>query len=108
LPSKRQFEELSLEDVLAYRAKTFVSSNLVVTGSGISAANLKVLLETYLHELPKGSKTVVVSPYLGGDVRLKADLEGSTYIGLAFPTPAGATGSTICSFLSRSTSCFNS
>ena len=89
MPLRSQFEALSYDDVLAYRAKTYTASNLVVTASGIPATNLRVLLEAYLHELPKGSGSIVpTSPYTGGDVRVKADLEGKTVIGIGFPIAA--------------------
>jgi predicted Zn-dependent peptidase len=95
LPSKREFDELSLENVLAYRAKTFVASNVVVTASGVSLATLKALLETHLHELPKGAgKVVPASPYIGGDVKVKADLGGRTVMGLGFPV-SGSVGSAL-------------
>ena len=88
MPLRSQFESLSYDSVLAYRAKTYTASNLVVTASGIPATNLRVLLEAYLHELPKGAGRVLhSSPYIGGDVRMKADLDGKTVIGLGFPLP---------------------
>lgn len=94
LPSKREFKALSAEAVLAFRARTYASSNLIVTASGISAANLKVLLESHLHGLPKGGEKAISlppSPYMGGDVKVKADLEGKTVLGLGFNV-AGAKG----------------
>ena len=85
VPFARVFEELDISAVLAYRARTYVSSGLVVTASGISALNLKSLLETHLAALPKGDYTPLPSPFVGGEVRVTADLKGATTAGLGFP-----------------------
>lgn len=79
---------LTPEQVLQYRQHQFVGSNIVIASSGISHDTLKHLTEKYLGSLKAGTVFNTTSPYVGGDVKLRVDFHGETYIALAFPVPA--------------------
>jgi len=88
--------KLSIADVLDYRRTYFTPSNIVVTGNGISTAALKALLDeewgTEGEVVVGGGKEVkraATCPYVGGDMKVRKDLGGQTYLGLGFPTPSG-------------------
>lgn len=86
-------KKINMDSVLEYRSTNFVSSNLVVTANGISQDKLKSLMTLHGDLLPSGPTTPLPSsPYIGGDVRVRVDLDGSTNLGLAFPVPVGEAG----------------
>ena len=85
--------KINLDGVVEYRNRHFVSGNLVVTSNGISQDKLKGLLALHGDLLPIGPPTPLPpSPYVGGDVRVRKDLDGSTNLGIAFPVPPGDGG----------------
>ena len=75
---------------MANAQKGFVSQNVVVTGSGVGHDALKQLVEVFFHDFPQGAPTKAASPYLGGDVRVRRDLDGVSYLGLAFPSTSSS------------------
>jgi predicted Zn-dependent peptidase len=90
-------KKLNVDEVLAYRQAHFTRENLtIVTNGGASADAVKSILEAHLAHFPtKGSNKGVVLPaatFVGGDVKVRADLDGKTHLALAFPTPAGDVG----------------
>lgn len=84
---------IDVSSVLDYRATHFVASNLVVSASGLSHDHLKACVERNVSKLSTGSKTAFAdSPFTGGEVRVRKDLHGETFIAVGFPVPAGAAG----------------
>lgn len=90
-PVYGNLKKLHVSDVLEYRAKVFVAENVVITANGISTAALESLLGDSLEHFPTASAppSSVSCPYVGGVEKVKKDLNGATYLGLAFPIPAG-------------------
>lgn len=86
--------QVSAADALAFRNETFVSGNLVVSGSGVEQKTLEELVARYAGQwLPRGPRRVVKqSPFLGGELRQRADLGGAVLASLAFPAPIGEQG----------------
>jgi len=84
-------DRLTSGDVTAFRAKNFTSGQMVVTTTGgLSHDALKQLAEVHLHGLPSSKPmTAAASPYVGGDMRVRTDLDGESHLALAFPVPAG-------------------
>lgn len=86
-------KKLSVDQVLEYRTARFVRGNLVVAANGISQANLDATLSKHAGVVPAGSAPAVPpSPYKGGEVKVRTDLDGTSRLGLAFPVPAGEDG----------------
>lgn len=84
-------DAVSVADVLQYRAANFVKQNLVVTATGLSADALAKLVEVNAADVPSGKAvTLPGSAYVGGEVRVKADLNGKVNVALAFPAPVGS------------------
>lgn len=48
--------------------------------------------EKAFQQFPTGVAKAIPNPYIGGDVRLKAETDGVAYVALAFPVPAGEAG----------------
>ena len=86
-----KLDKLCQDEVMAYRHAHFTAPRMTVAASGgVSHESLKQMVECYLHSVPAGSAvTVPASPYQGGDMKVRADMDGMTYLGLAFPVPAG-------------------
>jgi len=84
-------KKLAVSDVLEYRAKTFVAGNVVITANGLSSATLESMLSGSMASFPTASAppSSVSCPYVGGVEKTRTDLNGMTYLGLAFPIPAG-------------------
>lgn len=87
-------KSLKVDEVLAYRQAHFNRENLtIVTNGGITSETVKKWVELYGSHLPtKGGKKGISLPataFVGGDVRVRGDMEGPTHLALAFPTPAG-------------------
>lgn len=84
----------SVDKVMAFRARTFSPSNLVVSATGISQDALKTAVDTHF-KFGAGSKNALPatplppSPFIGGDVKIRTGSDKS-YAGIAFPVPAGA------------------
>lgn len=86
-------KKLSVADVLQYRAAHFVRGNVVVVGNGIAQEQLEAALNKSVSVLPEGPAAALPgSAYVGGDVKVRTDLDGASYFGLAFPVPAGDAG----------------
>ncbi len=84
-------DKLCQDEVMAYRQAHFTAPRITVAASGgLSHDSLKQMVECYLYSVPAGAASAVpASPYQGGDMKVRADLDGQTYLGLAFPVPAG-------------------
>jgi len=86
-------QALAVPDVLAYRSTHFVKSNIIVTANGISNDRLKEIIDAKGHLIPDGPTTPAValapSPYVGGDIKVRVPLSGTSHIALAFPVPSG-------------------
>jgi predicted Zn-dependent peptidase len=86
-------KKLSANEIVAFRKSRFTASNIVVSSTGIPHDTVKKVVQYYFNAMPKtGDSTSPDSPYVGGDVRVRADLGGKTYLGLAFPIASGHTG----------------
>jgi len=84
-----KIDNVDTSAVVGYRAANYKTGNLVVSATGIAHDKLKQYVECYFNSLPKGQGKAPAAPYVGGDIKVRADLNGETYLGLAFPTPAG-------------------
>ena len=86
--------QVSAVEALAFRNASFVSGNLVVSGCGVEQKVLEELVARYAGQwLPRGPRRVAQeSPYLGGELRQRADLGGALLASLAFPAPIGEPG----------------
>ena len=85
-------DTVSADEAVAYRTANFKSGNVIVTASGISADkhdDLTGLIEKVFAPLSSGTGSRAASPYVGGYSKVKKDVCGQTYLGLAFPTPTG-------------------
>ncbi len=80
-------------DLMAFRSRQYTAGNIVVTASGISHDHLKAAVEGAFAGHGGAASTPVSSPYQGGDIKVRTDLNGKTYAGVAFPVPAGAAAS---------------
>lgn len=77
------------QKVISFRDSKFIAKNIVVTASGIPHDDLKQVVEFHLHGLPNVEVAKLDdSPFVGGEIRVKADFNGGTYLGLGFPVPA--------------------
>lgn len=86
-------KKLSVADVLQYRAAHFVRGNVVVVGNGVAQEQLEAALNKSVSALPEGPAAALPgSAYVGGDIKVRSDLDGASYFGLAFPVPAGDAG----------------
>jgi predicted Zn-dependent peptidase len=90
-------KKLSVDEVLAYRQAHFVRENLtVVTHGGITGEAVKKIVGVHLSQFPtKGGNKGVTLPaasFVGGEVKIRADLDGKTHLAIAFPSPAGEAG----------------
>ena len=84
--------------VLSFRSENFKTGNFVISADGLSHDTLKEVVECQFHGLSTGRTSVAASPYIGGDIRVRADLGGVTYVGLAFPVPLTQQGISILNF----------
>ncbi len=83
-------KKLTVADVLKYRAAHFVRGNVVVVGNGIGQEQLEAAINKSVAALPEGPAVALpASAYVGGDVKVRTDLDGASLFGLAFPVPAG-------------------
>jgi predicted Zn-dependent peptidase len=87
-------KKLSLEEVLQYRKAQFVAGNVVVVSSGgVSQANLEGAINKHAKLLPAGQGSTPAAPkFVGGEVKVRTDLEGNSRLAVAFPVPAGDAG----------------
>ena len=77
-------------EVMDFRNAHFKTGNLVISGSGVSHDTLKSLVECYFHGMPEGKPTTTAAAYSGGDMKVRTDLDGETYMAIGFPAPASA------------------
>ena len=80
--------------MLRYRAAHFVRGNLVVAANGIAQDRLEALLSGAASAgIPEGAApTAAASRFVGGELKVRTDLNGRTHLGLAFAVPAGDAG----------------
>jgi len=89
-----------IDQVMAFRARTFVPGNIVICGSGVSHAALSESVDKHFR-FQAGSKNALPttplppSPYVGGDVKVRSTSD-KAWAGLAFPVPAGAAAGAFC------------
>lgn len=80
-------DDVIAESVMKYREERFISQNLSVSVNGVPHETAVALTECYFLNLPQ--KQPLVDPpspvYLGGSLRVKANANGATYAGIAFP-----------------------
>jgi len=81
---------LSTKDILAYREKTFVSNNLVITADGVSKDVIENVVATASKSLPKASTATSPSAakYIGGECKIRTPATTSS-IALGFQIPGG-------------------
>ena len=85
--------KLSMHEVLQYRHAHFVRNNLVVAANGLSQDRLEALLTKGGARIHEGAAhAAAASPYVGGEVKVRTDLNGLTHVALGFPVPAGEAG----------------
>lgn len=84
--------KLTIPSVLDYRAKTFVSGNVIVAANGVPHDSLKEIVDAAAGCIPAGTASALRSGFVGGEVKVRTDLDGVTHLGLAFPVPAGEAG----------------
>ena len=87
-------DKLCTDEVMAFRKAHFTAPRITVAASGgVSHDTLKQMVECYLNGVPaEVASSIPASPYQGGDLKFRADLNGETYVGLAFPVPGGEAG----------------
>jgi len=86
-------KKLSLAETLQFRAANFVRGNVVVAANGISQDRLNGALNKYSSVIPAGKASAPASSaFVGGEVKVRTDLDGSSRLGLAFAVPAGDAG----------------
>eukprot|EP01038_Epipyxis_sp_PR26KG_P004996 gene4996-6981_t len=87
-------KKLTSDDVVEYRTSHFTRKNLVITANGISSDQLQPIVNNLSGVIIEGSPVVSpASPYVGGEVKIRTDLNGKTYTSLAFPVPTGTSES---------------
>jgi len=83
-------DEIEPTTVLEYRNDHYKSGNLTISGNGIHHEALCALTECYFHKLVPGSSVAPSVEYVGGELKVKADLKGISYGGVAFYVPEGS------------------
>jgi len=87
-------QKLSIPEVLAYRQAHFIRENLTIVSNGaVTADTIKKIVEG--QSFPsKGNKGIELpaNTFVGGEVKIRADLDGNTNLAVAFPIPAGSAG----------------
>ena len=86
-------KKLSAAQALEFRSAQFVRGNVVIAANGISQERLGAVLGKTVGEIPTGAAwNTSALPFVGSDVKVRADLDGVSRVGLAFPVPAGEAG----------------
>ncbi len=80
-----KIEKVDEKEILKFAYKHFVTGNVVISASGIPHERLKDISEAMLAEFQTGDSTKITSPYIGGEVRIRKDINDLSYLGLAFP-----------------------
>jgi len=78
-------EKLPEKDSVQYAVDNFVLENVVISGTGVSHDRLKQLVQVSFADLKKGKAGKAASPWVGGDVRIRKDLDGVSHVGIGFP-----------------------
>ena len=78
-------EKLAEKDSVQYAVDNFVLENVVISGTGVSHDRLKQLVQVSFADLKKGKAVKAASPWVGGDVRIRKDLDGVSHVGIGFP-----------------------
>lgn len=83
-----KIDALTLEKVLAFRAKHFVADNMVLAGSGVDHQTLVALANKFFADIPKGEAPTHLEPvvYTGGIQTIENPDSMFSYAALAFPT----------------------
>ena len=92
-------KHLCAGEVMDFRNTHFKTGNLVISASGLSHETLKSLVDCHFHNMPEGKATSNPAPYSGGDMKVRVDLDGETYMALGFPAPSGAASSLLAAKL---------
>lgn len=87
-------KKLDVSEVIQYRNAHFVKENIVVASSGgVSAATLKQLVQASgINSKSAQPVSPATSAFIGGEIKVRADLDGNTNLAVAFPAPAGEAG----------------
>jgi predicted Zn-dependent peptidase len=86
-------QKLSVPAILDFRAQSFVRENMVVVASGISQTQLASALANAATVLPGGAAPAArPASFVGGEVRVRAEVDGGAHVAVAFPVPAGDAG----------------
>lgn len=78
-------EKLDEKDSIQYAVDNFVLENVVISGSGVDHDHLKQLVKVSFADLKKGKAVKASSSWVGGDVRIRKDLDGVSHVGIGFP-----------------------
>jgi hypothetical protein len=77
---------------MEYRSAHFKSGSTVITSSGVDPKLVYSWSEKAFQNLATGSNKTLSTAYTGGDVKLKAETDGISYVALGFPVPSGESG----------------
>jgi predicted Zn-dependent peptidase len=77
-------------DIMAFRSRQFTAGNLTISASGLSHESLRSAVDDAFSGFSGAATSKEASPYTGGDLRVRANTDGVTYAGVAFPVPSGA------------------
>ena len=75
---------LDEKEFSSFTASNFKSGNMVISSSGVSHDSVKQLAESVFNDIPTGVNSPMSSKYQGGFAKVKKDLNGKSYVGLAF------------------------
>lgn len=92
-------KKLAVADVLQYRASHFVQSNVVVAGNGIAQDRLDAAINKWAPSIAVGAAHMQpATAFVGGEVKVRTDMDGASRFGLAFHVPAGDAGESCLNF----------
>lgn len=84
------YTKLSVDSIMEYRNAHFTQENLIVVGSGVSQEVLKASVAKHAAAVAKGAAVALPAlKYIGGDLKVRADLGGKTQMALGFPVSNG-------------------
>ena len=95
-------KHLAAGEVMAFRDTHYKTGNLIVSASGVPHDTLKSLVDCYFYGMPEGKPTTTAATYSGGDMKVRTDLAGETYMAVGFPAPAGAASTLLAAKLEDS------
>lgn len=85
-------KKLDVGDVMEYRLRNFKTNNLTVLANGVALDSLQGSTSRFLGSAETVPVAAIPSGFVGGSVRVRADLGGDTHVAVAFPAQAGAAG----------------